>query len=128
MSQIADSATWRLPSSFGAVAVFYAVGPSPRKLYGQREAGQAIAVLRRCGDRRLKASRPYVTRPIPLGERAWTASPGRLIFGDCFGNHLCYRWRHDGRRYQIDLHAWEPVTRTVQVLHAIVRSTPDRRG
>jgi hypothetical protein len=78
---------------------------------------------------RLKVPKDYtVTQPIPLGERAWTANPGRLVFGDCFGNHLCYRWRQDGRRYQIDLHAWAPVTRTVQVLRAIVRSTPAGHG
>ena len=77
---------------------------------------------------RLKVPEDYnVTQPIPLGERAWTANPGRLVFGDCFGNHLCYRWRQDGRRYQIDLHAWGPVTQTVQVLRAIVRSTPAGR-
>jgi hypothetical protein len=73
----------------------------------------------------LKVPKGYtVTQPILLGERAWTTNPGRLVFGDCFGNHLCYRWRQGGRRYQIDLHAWEPVTQTVQVLRAIVRSTP----
>jgi hypothetical protein len=33
----------------------------------------------------------------------------------------------DGRRYQIDLHAWA-LTQTVQVLRAIVRSTPAGRG
>jgi hypothetical protein len=78
---------------------------------------------------RLRVSADFsLTQPIPLGERAWTANPGRLVFGDCFGNHLCYRWHQDGRRYQIDLHAWEPLTQTVQVLRAIVRSTPAGRG
>jgi hypothetical protein len=78
---------------------------------------------------RLRVSEDYdVTRPIPLGKRALTASQGRLVFGDCFGNHLCYRCLQDGSRYQIDLHAWEPVTQTVQVLRAIVRSTPAGRG
>jgi hypothetical protein len=68
-----------------------------------------------------------VTRPIPLGQRGWTANPGELVFGDCFGNHLCYRWRENGRDYQIDLHAWEPVTQTAHVLRAIVASTPSGR-
>jgi hypothetical protein len=68
-----------------------------------------------------------VTRPISLGHRDWTANPGELVFGDCFGNHLCYRWRKNGRRYQIDLHAWEPVTETAHVLQAIVASTPTSR-
>jgi hypothetical protein len=65
-----------------------------------------------------------VTAPVPLGRRDWTTAPGSLVFGDCFGNHLCYRWRQGGRGYQIDLHAWDPVTQTARVLRAIVRSTP----
>ena len=64
------------------------------------------------------------TLPIPLGHPPWTPNPGLLIFGDCFGNHLCYRWRQAGRRYQIDLHAWYPLRHTADVLRAIVRSTP----
>jgi hypothetical protein len=77
---------------------------------------------------RLSVPRGYnVTRPISLGQRTWTANPGELVFGDCFGNHLCYRWRENGRGYQIDLHAWEPVTQTAHVLRAIVASTPSGR-
>jgi hypothetical protein len=77
---------------------------------------------------RLTVPRRYtVTRPISLGQRDWTAIPGTLVFGDCFGNHLCYRWRENGRGYQIDLHAWEPVTQTARVLRAIVASTPAGR-
>jgi hypothetical protein len=77
---------------------------------------------------RLRVPRGYVpTRPVLLGSRAWTANPGVLVFGDCFGNHLCYRWRESGRGYQIDLHAWDPVRETVDVLRAIVLSTPAAR-
>ena len=76
----------------------------------------------------LTVPRGYATtRPIALGERDWTKNRGQLVFGDCFGNHLCYRWSQGGRGYQIDLHAWEPVTQTAQVLRAIVASTPARR-
>jgi hypothetical protein len=76
----------------------------------------------------LTVPRGYATtRPIALGERDWTKNRGQLVFGDCFGNHLCYRWRQGGRGYQIDLHAWEPVKQTVDVLRAIVVSTPARR-
>jgi hypothetical protein len=64
------------------------------------------------------------SRPIPLGIRPWTARPGRLIFGDCFANHLCYRWREHERTYQVDLHAWYPLAQTVAVLHAMVASSP----
>jgi hypothetical protein len=77
---------------------------------------------------RLALPRSYtVTRPISLGQRDWTANAGKLVFGDCFGNHLCYRWRENGRGYQIDLHAWRPVAQTARVLRAIVNSTPTRR-
>jgi hypothetical protein len=77
---------------------------------------------------RLRVPRGYVTTlPVLLGRRAWTANPGELVFGDCFGNHLCYRWREGGRGYQIDLHAWDPVGETVDVLRAIVLSTPAAR-
>jgi hypothetical protein len=69
-----------------------------------------------------------VTRPIPLGERDWTTRQGALVFGDCYGNHLCYRWRQNQRGYQIDLHAWDPVAETADVLRAIVVSTPAGRG
>jgi hypothetical protein len=66
------------------------------------------------------------TRPISLGRRQWTANPGTLVFGDCFGNHLCYRWQENGREYQINIHAWDPVGQTAHVLKAIVSSTPSR--
>jgi hypothetical protein len=64
------------------------------------------------------------TRPIPIGHPRWTPSRGLLIFGDCFGNHLCYRWHQAGQHYQIDLHAWYPLRHTVDILRAIVRATP----
>ena len=77
---------------------------------------------------RLTVPRSYTTtRPISLGGRDWTANPGKLLFGDCYGNHLCYRWHQDRRDYQIDLHAWDPAAQTVHVLRAIVLSTPAGR-
>jgi hypothetical protein len=58
---------------------------------------------------------------IKLTSPGW---PGRgsLALGDCFGNHLCYRWRHLGEYLQVDLHGWEPFTQTVATLREIVRS------
>jgi hypothetical protein len=115
------------------VSAEYALGRDrPRFVHLELATGR-FPIARRYAPRvpisRLKVPEGYnVTRPISLGERAWTANPGRLVFGDCLGNHLCYRWRQDGRRYQIDLHAWEPVTQTVKVLRAIVRSTPAGHG
>jgi hypothetical protein len=60
---------------------------------------------------------------IKLISRGW---PGRgsLVLGDCFGNHLCYRWRQGGEQLQLDLHGWEPFTQTVATLRKIVRSIP----
>lgn len=72
----------------------------------------------------IRIPRTYAPAPIPINHPSWTHPHGLLIFGDCFGNHLCYRWRHAHRRYQIDLHAWYPLTHTRDVLHAIVSSTP----
>ena len=74
---------------------------------------------------RIKIPAGYITtEPIPLGRRSWTPRAGRLIFGDCFANHLCYRWPGRAGTYQIDLHAWYPLAQTVAVLHAMVASTP----
>ena len=103
----------------------------PRFVHLELTAGHVVS-SRRFGSPvplgRLKVPGGYtVTRPISLGQRDWTANPGRLVFGDCFGNHLCYRWQQNGRDYQIDLHAWDPVTEAAHVLRAIVRSTPSRR-
>ncbi len=74
---------------------------------------------------RIKIPTGYITtEPIPLGHRPWTHRAGRLIFGDCFANHLCYRWPGPVGTYQIDLHAWYPLAQTVAVLHTMVASTP----
>jgi hypothetical protein len=60
--------------------------------------------------------------PLPLGHPSWIGMDGTLVLGDCFGNHLCYRWRHGRVAYQIDLHGWEPLTQTVATLRTIVSS------
>jgi hypothetical protein len=64
--------------------------------------------------------------PLPLGRRQWNGRRGVLVLGDCFGNHLCFRWRERGVAYQIDLHGWEPFTQTVAALRGIVFSLPPR--
>jgi hypothetical protein len=58
---------------------------------------------------------------IALTSRGWRGR-GSLVLGDCFGNHLCYRWSHLGEKLQVDLHGWEPFTQTVATLREIVRS------
>jgi hypothetical protein len=62
--------------------------------------------------------------PLPLGRRDWNGRRGVLVLGDCFGNHLCFRWRERGVPYQIDLHGWEPFTQTVAALREIVSAIP----
>lgn len=73
----------------------------------------------------LMANRRYEdTRAVSFGPANWGGHAGLLVLGDCFGNHLCFRWRQHGVEYQIDLHGWEPFTQTVDTLRRIVRSTP----
>jgi hypothetical protein len=60
--------------------------------------------------------------PLPLGQRDWNGRRGVLVLGDCFGNHVCFRWHQRGATYQIDLHGWEPFTQTVAALRGMVLS------
>lgn len=59
---------------------------------------------------------------VPLGRRTWGGHRGLLVLGDCYGNHLCFRWRAAGVGYQIDLHGWEPFPQIVSALRRIVSS------
>jgi hypothetical protein len=61
---------------------------------------------------------------IPLGRPRWGGRNGVLVLGDCFGNHVCFRWRRRRVGYQVDLHGWEPFTQTVAALRAVVSSLP----
>lgn len=60
--------------------------------------------------------------PVPLGTRTWGGHRGLLVLGDCFGNHLCFRWRAGGGADQLDLHGWEPFPETVGALRRMVSS------
>jgi hypothetical protein len=60
---------------------------------------------------------------VRLASSNWSGG-GSLVLGDCFGNHLCYRWRQAGANYQADLHGWEPFAETVATLRQIVESIP----
>jgi hypothetical protein len=67
----------------------------------------------------------FLTRsagPLPLGHPRWAGRSGVLVLGDCFGNHLCFRWPEQTVGYQIDLHGWEPFSETVAALRATVGS------
>jgi len=105
-------------------------GPNPRRnrpprvVHLELTAGRITSAGHFAAPVPISHLRSYTSRPISLGRRDWTVNSGKLIFGDCFENHLCYRWRQHERGYQIDLHAWEPVAQTVRVLRAIVVSTP----
>jgi hypothetical protein len=61
---------------------------------------------------------------VRLASSNWGRRRGSLVLGDCFGNHLCYRWRRAGAIFQVDLHGWEPFTDTVATLRLIVQSIP----
>jgi hypothetical protein len=63
---------------------------------------------------------------IPLGHPQWAGVPGTLVLGDCFSNHLCYRWSAGASTYQVDIHGWEPFTQTVSALRRTVESIPRR--
>ena len=83
----------------------------------------AEAVVPRDGmmaGRESEASAPAVR----LASSNWRGHHGSLVLGDCFGNHLCYRWRQEGTNFQVDLHGWEPFTESVATLRRIVQSIP----
>ena len=67
----------------------------------------------------------YPRSPIMLGHPSWTAGRTALSLGNCFENHVCYRWRlGDGRNRLISTHAWYPLSQTTAVLHRLVASVP----
>jgi hypothetical protein len=65
----------------------------------------------------------YPPRPILLGHPTWAGHDGTLSLGDCFGDHLCYRWTSKGTTDLVSIHAYDPLTQTISVLRAIVTST-----
>jgi hypothetical protein len=62
--------------------------------------------------------------PIPLGRPGWGGRQGVLVLGDCFSNHLCFRWSQQGSSYQIDIHGWELFSQTVVALREMLASIP----
>jgi hypothetical protein len=91
------------------------------------DRGFAHKVVRpRDGLMRLTGSGEAAGAPIPLGHPRWGRHRGVLVLGDCFSNHLCFRWRAHGTSFQIDIHGWEPFTQTVATLRQIVGSTPSQ--
>jgi hypothetical protein len=64
----------------------------------------------------------YPRSPLVLGHPEWAGHHGTLTIGDCFGDHVCYRWRSEGRNFLISMHAWSPLTQTLAVLARVVTS------
>lgn len=64
----------------------------------------------------------YPRKPVVLGHPGWTRPAGTLSLGDCFGDHVCYRWRSAGRNHLVSIHAWSPLTQTLSVFAQVVRS------
>lgn len=60
----------------------------------------------------------------------WFGSEGPLILAPSFpaggidGDHVVFHWRHEGGDYAISLHAWLPLSETIDTLKAVVGSTP----
>jgi len=89
-------------------------------LAGHVDAGPMAARNGMMAGRESEAAAPT----IKLASPDWPGHSGSLVLGDCFGNHLCYRWRTAGETFQVDLHGWEPFTQTVATLREIVQSIP----
>jgi hypothetical protein len=75
---------------------------------------------------RLLAPRRRVA--IVIGERTWNGRAGRLSLappyptGGIVGDHLVFRWREGGVRYDVTLHVWKPIDEAIATLEAIVGS------
>jgi hypothetical protein len=66
--------------------------------------------------------RRYPQHEIGLAHRHWTRSPATLSLGDCFNDHVCYRWTSRRRHHLVSIHAWSPLTQTLRVFARVVRS------
>jgi hypothetical protein len=92
----------------------------PISLAGHVDGGPVVPRNGMMVGRESEAAAPVVA----LASSNWRGGGGSLVLGDCFGNHLCYRWREAGAKLQVDLHGWEPFTETVATLQQIVQSIP----
>lgn len=71
------------------------------------------------------------SRPTALGRATWARRAGTVYLmsswgsgGGMLGDHLVFSWREGGRTYALSLHAWEPLTESVETLRAVVESVP----
>lgn len=84
---------------------------------------------------------PVDTTPLPdpvpnkrrkgifIASVTWFGKEGALILAPSFpaggidGDHVIFRWNEAGGEYAVSIHAWEPLTETINVLCAVVGST-----
>ena len=73
------------------------------------------------------------TRPVSFGKVRWASRVGVLYLappfasGGMLGNHLVFAWTEIDRRYVVSLHAWEPLTESVDTLRKMVEQLPNAR-
>lgn len=72
----------------------------------------------------------YFNRPLALGRFTWGTKTGVLVLaprypiGGVDGGHLVFTWETDGADAAISLHAWSPLSDSVDILERLVASTP----
>jgi hypothetical protein len=68
-------------------------------------------------------------KSILLENVTWFGKEGSLILAPSFpaggidGDHVIFRWHEAGDEYAISIHAWAPLTETVNALRAVIGST-----
>jgi hypothetical protein len=67
--------------------------------------------------------------PLLLDTVTWFGKTGSLVLAPSFprggidGDHLIFRWGQAGKEYAISIHAWSPLSETIEALKAVVGST-----
>jgi hypothetical protein len=110
----------------GVLHLTLVAGRRPGNLFGGMTfpGSKATATLRNGQSTRTRR------KPLLYGTRRWGGHRGSLFlapsypYGGQIGGHLTFWWRKGGRGYVVSIHAWEPLTETARVLHAIIASTP----
>jgi hypothetical protein len=67
-------------------------------------------------------------RAVFVGTYRWGGRAGSVVLAPGYpaggqqGDHLIFRWRRHGVGFAVGLHAWEPLTRAMTVLEAMIES------
>ena len=120
-----EKRTW-LNRPPGVLHLTLVAGRRPGNLFGGMPypGSKATATLRNGQSTRTRR------KPLLYGTRRWGGHRGSLFlapsypYGGQIGGHLTFWWRKGGHGYVVSIHAWEPLTETARVLHAIIASTP----